>query len=139
MLSTSCPKPPLSRSRRKPAGIKRSPVKRINRKRKASEFARCYHSKERVAFVKSLPCILKPNWYGCRGPSDNAHVGLKGKGAGRKADYDQIAPMCRGHHHSLHGLGRDDFQDMYEISLEKAACETELAWREFSASEQGKP
>lgn len=75
-------------NRRKP--LKRSAIPPRNPKRRRSEFARCYHSKERVEFVKRMPCIR----CGLHGYSDNAHVGRKGAGAGRKADYDQIAPLC---------------------------------------------
>lgn len=37
--------------------MKRTPIKKRNAKRRASEFARCYHSRARVAFVKSMPCL----------------------------------------------------------------------------------
>ncbi len=76
---------------------RRTRVKPRNAKRKASEFARCYGSKERVAWIRSLPCII------CElrstpqvGPSDNAHV--TGDGMGRKADARFIVPLCRMHH-----------------------------------------
>lgn len=68
----------------------RKPVKRVNRKRKASEFARTYHSKARVAFVRSLPCAA----CGIEGLSANAHIGNEGSGAGMKANADQIGPLC---------------------------------------------
>ena len=72
----------------------RTPIRRtaIRRKpRKPSEYARIYGSRTRALFVKSLPCQM------CFrvGPSDNAHVGREGKGMGRKANYDQIAALCR--------------------------------------------
>ena len=70
------------------SAIRRAPIKRKGRS--ASEYARIYHSKKRVLFVKSLPCQM------CFvvGRSVNAHVGGNGKGMGRKANYDQIAAMC---------------------------------------------
>jgi hypothetical protein len=69
----------------------RKPLKRVNRKRRASEFARCYGSKERVEWVKRQPCI------DCGAtPSDNAHV--EGEGVGRKAHHTRIVPLCRTHH-----------------------------------------
>ena len=50
----------------------RKPVKRVNPKRKASEFKRCYHSKARVERVKALRCL------GCgRVPCEHAHVPTK--------------------------------------------------------------
>jgi hypothetical protein len=89
---------------RKPKSL--TPIKRSRIKpkpRKPSEFARIYGSRERVRFIKSLPCCL------CCGialsdfapdagnSSDNAHTGER-SGMGRKADFDTIVPMCRLHH-----------------------------------------
>lgn len=71
--------------------IQRTRVKPVNRQRKAKSFARAYHSKARVEWVKRQPCAA------CLliGYSENAHVGKQGKGAGRKGNADQIAPLCR--------------------------------------------
>lgn len=64
-------------------------IKPRNAKRRASEFKRWYGSKERVAWVRALPCV----WCLSREGSDNAHTENGGKG--RKADYQTIAPLCR--------------------------------------------
>ena len=77
---------PMKRS----ASPRRTRVKRTNPKRKAAEFARCYGSKVRVAFVQSLPCAA----CGVVGYSENAHVGREGRGGSRRANADQIAPLC---------------------------------------------
>lgn len=75
---------------------RKTPLKRAGRikpkKRSAAEFARIYHSKARVAFVKSLGCAV------CfrTGDCDNAHTESGGKA--RKADYTTIVPLCRRHH-----------------------------------------
>lgn len=61
--------------------------------RKAKSFVRAYESEERVEFIKSLPCT----GCGVTGYSENAHVGREGKGAGRKANADQITPLCGPH------------------------------------------
>lgn len=71
------PAPPLGRKGRK--------------KRTPDEFARIYHSKERVAYVKSWPCCVCGSV-----PSDNAHT--TGFGMGIKAGYETIIPLCRTHH-----------------------------------------
>lgn len=113
------------------------PLNRVNRKRRQSEFARTYHSKERVEFVKALPCIVCGH-----GPCDNAHI--ETGGMGRKADYTKIVPLCsmpmdhpwspgypKGHHGEFHRVGRDSFVKSYvhhSIDLEKAAAETERLW-----------
>jgi hypothetical protein len=77
----------------KPGGrlARKTPLRRTAMKRgkgrKPSEFARIYGSKERVEWIKSLPCV------GCGAtPSDNAHTVSGGKG--RKADAETIAPLC---------------------------------------------
>jgi hypothetical protein len=76
------------------------PPRKVNPKRRKSEFARCYHSRQRVRWVKSLPCLvcasISPLLIHCTGPSDNAHTVTDGMG--RKAGYDTIVPLCRSHH-----------------------------------------
>lgn len=62
--------------------------------RKASEFARVYGSKKRVAWIKSLRCLAWP--WGCAGEIVNAHT-VSG-GTGRKADCTTIVPFCDAHH-----------------------------------------
>jgi hypothetical protein len=80
----------------KPIARKARPRKR-NPARKAREFARTYHSVERVEFVKGMPCAA----CGVVGYSENAHLPPKGEaGAGYKADYRFIAPMCGPYWHS---------------------------------------
>lgn len=81
-----------------------APLSKHNVKRKASEFQRCYHSKARVRFVKSEPCPVCQA-LGMRHlvESDNAHI--VGGGAGRKAGYEKIVPLCRLHHRALHAAG----------------------------------
>lgn len=65
----------------------RTAIKR--KKRKPTEWARCYHSMARVSFVKSLPCA----WCGIVGYSQNAHL-MGNAGMGRKGDYTEIGPLC---------------------------------------------
>jgi hypothetical protein len=94
------PKAPKLARKRTPIA-RHTRVKRVNRKRKASEFARCYHSRARVRFVKALPCVvcaaISP--FIARvmaGRSENAHTVIDG--AGRKAGYETIVPLCHSHH-----------------------------------------
>jgi hypothetical protein len=71
------------------------PPKPVNRKRRASEFARCYGSRARVAWIKNRPCIACGEFE----PFviiDNAHS--VGGGAGRKSGYETVVPLCRQHH-----------------------------------------
>lgn len=83
---------------RRTGGPKRQkPIATVNRKRRKSEFARCFGSKERVAFVRSLPCVAC-QWSNAvqMTRSQNAHTVIPGKGI--KGDYDTIAPLCNAHH-----------------------------------------
>ncbi len=101
--------------------MKRSPMRK--RSRSASEFARVYGSKERVEWVKSLPCV------GCGiGPSVNAHT--VGGGTSRKADAETIAPLC----HWCH-LKYDQHRAPFDTEASRAlmivaAVRTDLLWRE---------
>lgn len=78
------------------------PIARRNKKRQAVEFARTFGSRERVLWVKSLPCLaclLVDTLYGW-GKVENCHVTDPGneKGGSRRANHRGIVPMCRGHH-----------------------------------------
>jgi hypothetical protein len=118
--------------KRTPLPPRRTSVRKVNPKRRKSEFARAYHSKARVEFVKSLPCVVPWPHFG----SENAHVGNKGKGTGRKADYDQIVPMCAFHHRDvLHRIGKEAFTRGYDVNLDQAAAETERLWQESQSPE----
>lgn len=110
------------------APIKRTPVRKVNAARRRREFARAYGSKERVAFVKSLPCIA---WrHQCIGQIENAHVG--NGGAGRKADAGNVVPMCKFHHAQLHRMGQKSFESLHGLSLEHEAILTQGAWEDAS-------
>lgn len=125
----------------------RKAVRKQNPKRKASEFKRCYGSKERVLFVKGLPCSA----CGDVGYSENAHVPPKGEaGTGYKADYRFIVPLCGlrwrdtgwhagfdiGCHGWLHRYGRAFIEERWGINLTRLAAETERAWK--AHTEEGK-
>jgi hypothetical protein len=102
--------------------MKRTPIKRVNKARKAKEFRRTYGSKDRVEFVKALPCSV----LGCLAtPSDNAHI--TGDGAGRKADADTCIPLCRAHHDEF-DAGHETFAAKYRFDAVYHAHLTELAW-----------
>lgn len=112
--------------------MKRSPLRRSkgvrkrNPARRKSELARCYGSRERVEWVKAQRCICRTTI--CEGPSENAHI--KTGGTGRKADADQIVPLCHNHHVILHTEGVIWFQNLYSIDLDAAARATADAWEQ---------
>jgi hypothetical protein len=118
--------------------IRRSPLprssKRIrsrNPKRHRSEFSRCYHSRARVEFVKSLGCVvctaISP-FFGITtaGKCHNAHT--ETGGMGRKADYTTIVPLCPPHHrrYDEHLAPLDD--EVIRQSIKDAAAEVERRW-----------
>lgn len=114
----------------KPKALRKSRVNSVNAKRKAEEFARCYHSVERVEFVKALPCVVT-----LKSPSENAHI--KSGGMGRKAGYRFIVPMSAEKHHELHDIGIATFLRKYPwVNLEESAARTEAAWLEHQSQHQ---
>lgn len=111
----------------------RKPVKKVNVKRKRAAFAHAYHSKERVRFVKSLPCTACAALsalfaIGTAGASDNAHT-ESGEGKGLKAHYTTIIPLCRGHH-TRYDEYRTPF-DRQEVrdAMKGFASKVEQAWQ----------
>lgn len=129
------PKPSqVEKPREKPskAAIPKSRPNPVNRKRRAKEYARCFHSKERRKFVQSLPCCAcgkMPTKY-C--PSDNHHI--KSDGTGRKSAYTNIVPLCRVDHALVHSIGRTSFEEYHGIRLSRLARFTEVAWLEHQRS-----
>lgn len=116
-----CPKPE-PRAKKSP-----KPIKAKNVQRSADEFARCYLSEERVEWVKELPCVVG----GCTHTSiENAHI--EGDGAGRKAGYEKIVPLCRTHHAKLHQIGREEFEGTFYVELTSLALDTERCWRRYA-------
>lgn len=127
-LKTAVPKP-KSRAKKTVRPIpRRKPVNKINKKRKASAFARCYGSKERVEWVKSLGC----NVCGLR-PAENAHTVTDGMG--RKAGYETIIPLCNYHHRRYDA--HEVWKDLRQMLKDEAAY-VERGWQQFQKSQQEK-
>ncbi len=84
----------------KPQPREKKAAKRLNRKnvpRSTKAFADNYGSLERVLWVKAQPCVM------CEvlgveqvGRSENAHTEIAG--AGLKAHYSTVIPLCPTHH-----------------------------------------
>lgn len=112
-------------SARKSAGLaRRKPLR--TRRRSASEFKRIYGSRDRVRWIKSLPCIAAAHPY-CAGPIENAHI--KGDGMGRKADAAYIVPLCVAHHGRLHCFGARVFEQDLNLDMAMLADLTEQRWQ----------
>jgi hypothetical protein len=95
-----------------------------NEKRRASEFARCFHSAERVAFVQGLPCVVSGE-----SPCENAHIA--GDGIGRKAGYDKIIPLAPRLHRLQHDIGAGTFAIRFRLNLKQLAADTEESWQTY--------
>ena len=105
---------------------RRKPIKRVNAKRKAKNWSRAYGSEERVAFVKSLPCVFVGGSTLCAGVIANHHTATGGRG--RKADANTIVPICTFHHLELHQVGANAMQARYDVQLAMEARLTERRW-----------
>lgn len=118
------PSPKVTRLRSTPNGRPSPSTKKRKADRKASEFARCFHSEERVEFVKRLRCVVP----GCLDRRiENCHA--VGGGTSRKAGYEEIYPGCHGHHKEEHRIGKRSFEKKYGIDLRAEARGTEASWR----------
>jgi hypothetical protein len=106
---------------------RRTPPKKVNRKRKAKAFARAYGGRDRLAFVKSLPCIAGNSRGTCAGEIHCHHIEVGG--AGLKAPADKTVPLCSLHHLILHNEGRQTFELAYGVNLQDEARATELRWK----------
>lgn len=99
-------------------------VNPINKARRAKEWARAYHSIERVWWIANGCACVVPD---CLARDcENAHT--ETGGMGRKADYTTVVPLCTFHHRKLHRIGRDTFEECYCVTLEEAARLTQQAW-----------
>lgn len=98
---------------------------------KAEEFARKYHSRERVLWMQRQPSIISGEV-----PCVNAHVGIEG--IGRKADYTKIVPLTKAEHDEIEkpNGGIKTFCAKYSVSIEwllEQAAATERRWQEYAA------
>ncbi len=107
--------------RRKPLK-RRTRLRRVNAQRRASRYILAYGGRERVRWMKGLPCIVT----GCtRRPSDCAHI--EAGGLGMKATADKTVPVCRLHHQEL-DAGKRRFEVKYNVDLQQLAAEYARQW-----------
>lgn len=129
------PRSPIKRSTVLRRG---KPPKKRNPKRRASEFARCYGSKERVEWVKAFPCLacvaLHSVFYFVEGRSHNAHT-MSG-GGGRKADYDTIVPLCANHHRMYDERIAPLDTPEARAAIKASAANVERMWQEHLAERE---
>jgi hypothetical protein len=104
--------------------------------RKPSEFARIYHSRARVRWVKSLPCVAceAASWLFGDAPmprSQNAHT--ETGGMGYKAGYETIVPLCASHHRRYDEHKAPFDTDEARQAIKDAAAATQAAWERYAA------
>ena len=104
-------------------------TRKRQRERKQSEFARCFHSVDRVLFVQVMGCAIC-GWNGGL-PIDNAHTGNQ-SGVGRRAGNKTIVNLCR-KHHSEYDSNRTKFCVERSFDPAKRAAAVEKAWQDWSA------
>lgn len=124
---TAAPKP-TPRRQNKAGGIRAR-----NAKRRAAEFARAFHSEERVRFVRSQPCAACLKF----GEIENAHI--EGGGASRRADYTKIVPLCRTCHRQMHRMGLDTFLARHGLDRAEIAAIAEHTERSWKARQTSVP
>lgn len=103
-----------------------------NRKRQASAFARAFHSKARVAFVKALPCTLDSG--ACAGPMHNHHTRSRGAGG----DFTTIVPLCQLHHDVVHRFGQRSAFAAHRVDPKEAATRVEAMWSAWQSEGKGR-
>lgn len=103
--------------------------KKVNRTRKAREFARAYHSRKRVLFVKGLGCLYCRMTFGqpVYPHVHNAHT--ENGGSGRKAGYETIIPLCATHHQAYDERRPPLASEFIRGQLKAGAIEVEQLWQ----------
>jgi hypothetical protein len=99
--------------------LKKSPLKRANKKRREALFKRSFLSKERVKWVRAQPSVVSG-----RTPCIGHHV--KSRGAG--GTYRDIVPLTQDEHLEIHNRGRLTCEEKWGVDLEQAAINTQEAW-----------
>lgn len=107
--------------------MKKTPLKRENRPRKAENHLRAYGGPERIAWIQRQPSVVSGAI-----PCVNAHV--KTGGAGRKADARWIVPLTDAEHQELHRIGQRSFEAAHQIDLFALATIVDARWEQYRAT-----
>ena len=103
---------------------RRTPIKKVNRKRKAKREAE--HFGDKAKWVRTLVCLVCGRY-----PVQACHA--KSRGAGGTAEH--LVPMCVDHHRQQHQMGIDTFGALYNVDLMDEARHYEQAWQEKERGE----
>lgn len=114
--------------------MKRSPVRRVNRKRRRKAFTEAFGSEERLGWIHGQECFVARYFarqspvfraasiallggVECGGPIEAMHT--KSRGAGGKAEH--VVPCCQKHHAEFHSQGARSTESKYGVNLAMAA------------------
>jgi hypothetical protein len=75
---------------------RKTPLAKVNRRRRDEAWVKAFGSPERVKFVAALPCLVCGVL-----PSENHHVRSRGAGG----SYHDVVPLCRRCHDRFHTIG----------------------------------
>jgi len=80
-------------------------------------------SPEYLAYVRSKPC-----WVCQNAPSEPHHT--QRGGTGLKGSDFSVVPLCRACHGEVHQIGRNTFENKYDIHLNDAVVKYLVLWVE---------
>lgn len=70
-----------------------------------------YRSEKYLNFIRSKPCMI----FKCK--AEAHHVGLFGKGTGKKVHDNLAVPLSNQAHMNLHSIGEETFWELYDIDI----------------------
>jgi hypothetical protein len=106
------------------------PLNKVNRPRKAKNFAKCFGVCSRMVREADLFGVCVVPFCGRR-DIQVAHVRSRGAGG---ADWANVVGLCPDHHHEQGAQGIESFQRCYEIDLEQLAGAVALAVQKHSCA-----
>lgn len=77
-------------------------------------------SEEYLDYIRRKPCWV------CQGNSEPHHTGERG--VGQKGSDFSAMPLCTKHHRECHDMGKDTFQERYEVVLAEAVAKWLVRW-----------
>lgn len=93
--------------------MRRKPIKRVNKERRARNFVKHYHSEQRVWWIHSFPCDA------CGQERGDIHVAhVKSRGAG--GTHEDTVPLGARCHHIQHTQGWAELKALYGYGREEA-------------------
>lgn len=99
--------------------MKKTPIKRVNRKRRQKRWLEQYHSPAFVRWIWAHACVACGHY-----PSTCAHVTSRGAGG----TWRDIVPLCVRCHGEQHVIGIESFERRHAIDLQAEARRINAEW-----------